>query len=78
MIMVDDMEIIPPRKMQSILLHPMSVPTPAPVRIIIVITVTAIVKALPPTVASFLKLKSRPRPNIRNIMPISAHITISA
>ena len=35
--------------------------------------------ALDPTFSSFLKLNSRPRPNIRKMMPISDHCsTVSA
>ena len=78
MIIVEDIDNMPPRKMQSILPQPRRLPTPVPISIIAIITVIAVITALPPTVASFLKLNSSPRPNIRNTTPIFAHTCISA
>ena len=76
--MVDDIDSIPPRKMQSIFPHPRRLPTPVPISIIALITVRAITNALPPTFAIFLKLNSSPRPNIRNTTPIFAHTWMSS
>ncbi len=76
--MVDDMESMQPRKMQSIFPQPRRLPTPVPINTMAPMTVRATINALPPTVASFLKLNSRPSPNIRNTTPILAQTCISA
>ena len=71
------MDSMPPRKMQSILSHPIRWPTLAPTSSMAAMTVMAMVKALPPTVAIFRKLNSSPRANIRKITPISPQTSIS-
>lgn len=69
---VEDMAIIPPKKRQSILLHPKPEPTATPSIIIQKMTVHAAITAGPPTFTIFLKLNSSPKAKSRNITPISA------
>ena len=73
MMVVDDIESIPPRKMRSIWLQPIAPPTIIPVTNIPTKMVPAVMRALLPTLSSFLKLNSRPSANSRKIMPISDH-----
>ena len=68
---VDDMEIIPPRKRASILLHPKAEPTVKPRKIIPKMMVRAAMMAGPPTLTIFLKLNSNPRANRRKMTPMS-------
>ena len=77
-IVVEDMAIIPPKKMQSIRCHPKLIPTPIPKRIIQNIMVQAAMTAVPPTFTIFLKLNSSPNANRRKITPISAQVLILA
>ena len=72
-IVVDDMDSIPPRNMDSILLHPMASPTRNPSMNIPRHWVIAVIRALLPTLMSFLKLNSSPNANSRNMIPISDH-----
>ena len=75
---VEDMAIIPPRKILSIRCQPKPVPTVIPKRIIQNIMVQAAMIAAPPTFTIFLKLNSSPSANRRNITPISAQVCILA
>ena len=70
---VDDIDSIPPRNIDSMLLHPIASPTMKPNMNIPTHWVTAVIRALLPTLSSFLKLNSSPRANSRNIIPISDH-----
>lgn len=67
-----DMEIIPPRNMQLIELSCRILPTPKPAKVIPVIIIKAVITADEPEFISFLKLNSRPRVNMRTTMPRSA------
>ena len=73
MIVVEDMEIMPPRKRASILLQPKAEPTVKPRKIIPKMMVRAAMIAGPPTFTIFLKLNSSPRANRRRITPMSDH-----
>jgi len=75
---VDDMAIIPPRKIQSIRCQPNPVPTATPNNIIQKMMVHAAIIAAPPTFTIFLKLNSNPSANSRKITPISAQVCILA
>ena len=67
------MAIMPPRKRQSILLHPKAEPTATPNRIMQKMTVQAAITAEPPTLTIFLKLNSNPNAKSRKTTPMSAH-----
>ena len=70
MMVVDDMEIIPPRKMRLIMLRPRIYPTPA--NVIPVMTISAVITAEPPACISLRKENSRPIENMSTTMPRSA------
>ena len=78
MIIVDDMEIIPPRNILSMRPQPKRAPMPNPTMTIAVMTVRAVTTAPAPMSAIFLKLNSRPKANMRNMIPRSAQMFISA
>ena len=71
------MASIPPRKIQSILLHPNSCPTMMPSIIIQKIMVTVEMMGEAPILRIFLNEKSSPNENKRNITPMSAHVWMS-
>ena len=71
---VDDIDSMPPRNIELIWLQPSIVPVRYPSVIIPVRIVMAPIIAVPPTFSSFFILNSKPRANKRNITPISAHI----
>ena len=73
MMVVEDMDIRPPRKMDSIELQPRACPTMLPVTNMPTQTQPAVIRALLPTLSSFLKLNSSPRAKSRKMMPISDH-----
>ena len=75
---VEDIAIIPPKKIQSIRFQPKEVPTVIPSNIIQNIIVQAAIIAAPPTLTIFLKLNSKPKANKRKITPISAQVCIFA
>ena len=75
-IVVDDMDNIPPRKMEFIVPHPNNCPTRKPMSNILTTSVVAVIKAVEPTFMSFLKLNSSPSAKSKKITPISAHILI--
>ena len=77
-IVVDDMDSIPPRKRLFMCPQPSASPAEYPNIIIAPTIVRALIMAVPPTFISFLKLKSSPKANRRKITPISAHIWIFA
>ncbi|MNL51475.1 hypothetical protein D3C87_1745770 [compost metagenome] len=77
-IVVDDTDNIPPKKMLSIVDHPIAFPATKPISSINTTSTIAVIDAEPPTLTSFLKLNSRPRLNNRKITPISAQIWILA
>lgn len=69
---VDDMANIPPRKIQSILLHPKSVPIQTPNIDMKKMIVQVDMMGEAPILRIFLNEKSRPNEKSRNITPISA------
>ena len=71
-IVVDDIDNIPPRKMEFIVDHPSRCPIKYPTISIVITSVIAVIKAVDPTFISFLKLNSSPRANNRKTTPISA------
>ena len=73
MIVVEDIESIPPRKMLSIIVHPSADPVTMPTMNIPTQFVPAVISAALPTFSNFLKLNSNPRLNSRKMMPISDH-----
>ena len=70
---VDDMANIPPRKIQSILLHPKSCPMQTPSIDIEKMMVIVDITGDAPIFRIFLNEKSKPSENSRNITPMSAH-----
>ncbi len=68
---VELMQIIPPRNRASILLHPKADPTVKPRAIIPKMMVRAAMMAGPPTFTIFLKLNSSPRAKRRKMTPMS-------
>ena len=73
MTVVELMERRPPRKRLSIMVQPRALPAIMPTRNMPMHMVPAVMRALLPTLSSFLKLNSRPRANSRKMMPISDH-----
>ena len=71
-IVVEDMDIMPPRKMQLMVFRCSKQPTPKPAKVIPVMMMSAVTIAEEPALTSFLKLNSRPRVNMRTTMPRSA------
>ena len=76
MMVVDDMEIMPPRKMLSTAAKPSSLPTRKPRPIIPTTIIRAVITAGAPTASNFLKLNSNPNENSRITMPICAQNSI--
>ena len=74
MMVVDDMDSIPPKNTLSIVPQPMSCPTAKPKASIPPTSTSAVMIAVPPTLASLWRLNSRPRQNIRMMMPISLQV----
>ena len=70
---MEDIDSKPPRKTLSIKLQDRAWAVTNPIRNTPMNFTAAVTMALPPTFSNFLKLNSKPRPNIRNIMPISDH-----
>ena len=70
---VDDMEIIEPRKKLSVVLQPKNIPTYWPTKSIRKMFSMAVIIADLPTESIFLKLNSNPKLKSKNITPISAH-----
>ena len=68
------MASIPPRKMQSILLHPNSWPTLMPNIIMQKMMVTVEMIGEAPIFSIFLNEKSSPSENNKNMTPMSAHV----
>ena len=70
---VELMQIMPPRNRASILLHPKADPTTKPRKIMPMMMVRAAIMAGPPTLTIFLKLNSSPNAKSRKMTPISDH-----
>ncbi len=70
---VEDIERRPARNMLSSIVQPSACPVAKPITKTPRNFVNAVTIALDPTFISFLKLNSRPRPNIMKIIPISDH-----
>ena len=68
------MAIIPPRNIQSILLHEKACPTPIPSIIIENTMMMAEMKGEIPILRIFLIEKSNPSEKSKNMTPISAHV----
>ena len=68
-IVVEDIDNIPPRKRLFICPQPSDKPVIYPAVIIPITTVMAPMTAVPPTFINFLKLKSSPKANNRRITP---------
>ena len=73
MMVVDEMESMQPRKMQSIVPMPSRCPTVLPATNMIASSVNAVMAPVEPTRFNFLMLNSSPKANIRNTMPMSLH-----
>ena len=71
-IVVNDIDSIPPRNMLLIFEKPSSWPILKPAIIIPTTMISAVTIADPPVLSSFLKLNSSPREKSRTTMPISA------
>jgi hypothetical protein len=71
---VEEMDRIPPRKILSMVAQPSILPVKYPAASMNITSKTAVTEAGAPTFISFLKLNSNPRLNRRNITPISAQI----
>ena len=72
MMVVDDIDSMPPRKRQLIWLKCSRCPTAKPMPIMPMTIVSAVTTADPPELSSLRKLNSRPRENSRTTMPICA------
>ena len=70
---VDDIDRSPPRKMLSIVDQDIAIPAMNPSMKTPKNLLTEVMRTALPTFSSFLKLNSRPRPNIRKMIPISDH-----
>ena len=77
-IVVDDIDSIPPRKRQSIKLIPRKCPTAIPLSIMPVIIIITVDIALPPTFISLRKLNSTPSENSNMTIPICAQNSMLA
>jgi hypothetical protein len=73
-IVVDDMDNIPPRNTEFIVLHPNRCPTIKPISNILITSVVAVINAADPTFINFLKLNSSPRAKSKKTTPISAQV----
>ena len=76
MIVVDDMESIPPRNRQLMAEKPSTWPMMKPQHIIPITMISAVTTADPPALTSFLKLNSSPSENNSTTMPIWAQNSI--
>ena len=76
MMVVDDIDIMPPRKMQLMEFMCSKHPTPKPAIVIPTMIIRAVMMAELPELSSFLKLNSRPRVNISTTIPTSAQKSI--
>ena len=74
-IVVEEMESMAPRKIQSICDQPKSLPNRKPTTHIVTNSVKAVMPTVPPTFFNFLKLNSKPMPNSMNTMPISLQVS---
>ena len=72
---VDEIESMAPRKMQSICDQPSNLPSRKPTRHIVTNSVKAVMPTVPPTFFSFLKLNSKPIPKSMNTIPISLQVS---
>lgn len=72
MMVVDDMESMPPRNRLLMVVNPSRWPMAKPVAIMPVTIMRAVTTADPPVLTSFLKLNSSPSENSRTMMPIWA------
>ncbi len=72
MIVVDDIDSIPPRNRLLMVVKPSRCPIRKPVPIIPATIIRAVTTADPPVLTSFLKLNSSPRENSSTIIPIWA------
>ena len=70
MMVVDDMESMPPRKRQLMLEKPSTWPMQKPAHIMPITMISAVTTAEPPALMSFLKLNSSPRLKSRTMIPI--------
>ena len=77
-IVVEEIEIIPPKNKLSIELQPKACPVIKPIPNIKRTSVTAVTVAPRPTANNFLKLNSKPKQNNKMITPISAQILIAS
>ena len=73
MMVVEDMDSSPPRKMPSMVVQPINWATMMPRMNMPTLLTIAMVMAALPTLTSFLKLNSSPRANRRKMIPISDH-----
>ena len=73
MMVVELIESSPPRKMLSIIVQCIAVPTRVPVRNMPTQMVPAVIRALLPIWSNFLKLNSNPNEKSMKMMPISDH-----
>ena len=78
MMVVEDMETMPPRKMQLMASKCRSLPTPNPAKDIPTMMTSAGMTASLPARTSLRKLNSRPRVNMSTIMPSSAQKSMLA
>ena len=76
MIVVDDIDIMPPRKMQLMVLRCSIYPTPNPAIVMPTMIIRAVMMAELPEFMSFLKENSRPSENMSTTMPRSAHTSM--
>ena len=74
MIVVEDMDSMPPRKILSVVVQCSMRPAIKPVHIIPAMITIAVISAGPPTSINLLKLNSSPSEKSRKMMPISAQI----
>ena len=77
MIVVDDMASMPPRKMQSVRVHPNRCPVRVPVTIMQKMMVRAAMTGAMPILSIFLKENSSPNEKSRNMTPMSAQVCTS-
>ncbi len=77
-IVVDDMDSMPPRKRLLMLFMPMNLPAAYPAHIMPATMISAVTTAEPPALISFLKLNSSPSEKSRTTMPICAQKSMLA
>ena len=71
-IVVDDIESIPPKNRLFMLVNPSNRPAKKPAVIIPITIIRAVTTAEPPTLSNFLKLNSKPSENSSTTIPICA------